>query len=95
MELTTKYLITVHREASSKRLPIFEFEIQNVEGDSFKTDAIAVNRDNLESLRRTPINKLEEKCSHLQSKPVYSSTNDYYEIHMIIELCCSIIFILM
>ena len=84
VEWTTKSLITIHGEASPKRLPRFEFEIQNLEAKSFKTDAIAVNRDNLGSLRRTPMNKLKEKYSHLQGKPVYSSDNDYYEIHMVI-----------
>ena len=64
-EWTTKSLITIHGEASPKRLSRFEFEIQNVEGESFKTDAIAVNRGNLGSLRRTPMNKLKENYSHL------------------------------
>ena len=54
-------VITILGEASPKRLPRFEFEILNVEGESFKTDAIAVNRDNLGSLRSSPMNKLKEK----------------------------------
>ena len=32
------------------------------------------------------MNKLKEKYSHLQGKPVCSSNNDYYEIHIIIGI---------
>ena len=55
-EWTTKSLIAIYGEASPKRLPRFEFEIQNVERES---------RDNLWSSRRTPMKKLNEKYSHL------------------------------
>ena len=74
----TKSLVTIHGEASPKRLPRYDFEIE--------TDALAVSRENLGSLYRTPTKTLKEKYPHLQGKPVYSSNNDIYEIHMIMGI---------
>ena len=79
VEWVTKSLITIQGEASPIRL-------QNIEGEKFETDALAVSRENLESLYRTPMKMLEEKYPHLKGKPVYSSTNDLYEIHMIMGI---------
>ena len=85
VEWVTKSLITIHGEASSKRLPRYDFEIQNIEGERF---ALAVSCENLGSLYRTQMKTLKEKYPHLQGKPVYSSNNDFYEIHMIMGIVC-------
>ena len=61
VEWTTKSLITIHGEASPKRLPRFEFEIQNLEGESFKTDAIALNCDNLGSFTQNSLEQTQRK----------------------------------
>ena len=69
-----------------KRLPRYDFEIQNIEGEKFETDALAVSRENLGSLYRTPMKTLKEKYPHLQGKPVYSLNNNIYEIRMIMGI---------
>ena len=86
VEWVTKSLVTIHSEASPKRLPWYDFEIQNIEGEKFETDALAVSRENLGSLYRTPMKTLKENYPHLQGKPVYSSNNNIYEIHMIMGI---------
>ena len=83
----TKSLVTIHGEASPKRLPQYDFEIQNIEGEKFETDALAVSHEYLGSLSyRTPMKTLEERYPQLQKKPVYSSNNNIYKIHMIMEI---------
>ena len=77
VEWVTKSLVTIHGEASPKRLPRYDFEIQNVQGEKFETDALAVSHENLGSLYRNPMKTLEEKYPHLQRKPIYSSNNDF------------------
>ena len=47
VEWVTKSLVTIHSEASPKRLPRYHFEIQSIEGEKFETDALAVSRENL------------------------------------------------
>ena len=47
VESVIKSFVTIYGEASPKRLPRYDFEIQNIEGEKFETDTLAVSRENL------------------------------------------------
>ena len=56
-----KSLITIHGEASPKRVPRYDFEIQSIEGEKFETDSLAGSHENLGSLYRILMKTLKEK----------------------------------
>ena len=69
VEWVIKSFVTIHSEASPKRLPRYDFEIQNIEGEKFETDTLAVSRENLGSLYRTPMKTVKKSILIYKGNP--------------------------